>query len=115
MAQRSNRTGEGRSRGRFEKGGAGGPGRPPGSRNVTSAMLRGAFLDAFDELGGRKWLMAQARKDPRTFIRCLTKILPREMAIKVQEQTQPINLYDADAMPIDIRVDEITNEARNSS
>jgi hypothetical protein len=80
----SDQAGEGRdiTSGRFKKGGAGGPGRPPGSRNMSTAMLREAFLNAFDNLGGEEWLVAQARKDPRTFVRCVAKMLPREATIK---------------------------------
>ena len=74
--------GHGHTCGRFQKGGAGGPGRPPGSRNMSTAMLREAFLNAFDSLGGQEWLVAQAKKDPRTFVRCVAKMLPREATIK---------------------------------
>jgi hypothetical protein len=84
VSKQSNQTGEGRNHrsGRFQKGGAGGPGRPPGSRNMSTAMLREAFLNAFGNLGGEEWLVAQARKDPRTFVRCVAKMLPREATIK---------------------------------
>jgi len=44
-------------------------------------MLHATFLAAFDELGGQRWLVAQARKDPRTFIRAVSKLLPREATI----------------------------------
>ena len=94
---KGNGTGRKGASGRFEKGGPGGPGRPPGSPNKTGAMLHGTFLAAFDELGGQEWLVAQARKDPRTFVRALAKMLPREAAVKV-EQTVGIlsNLDDSD-------------------
>ena len=84
MSNPSDQAGEGRdiTSGRFQKGGAGGPGRPPGSHNMSTAMLREAFLNAFDNLGGEEWLVAQARKDPRTFVRCVAKMLPREATIK---------------------------------
>jgi len=49
---------------------------------MSTAMLREAFLNAFDNLGGEEWLVAQARKDPRTFVRCVAKMLPREATIK---------------------------------
>jgi len=45
--------GHGHTRGRFQKGGAGGPGRASGSRNMSTALLREAFLNAFDSLGGQ--------------------------------------------------------------
>jgi hypothetical protein len=67
--------------GRFAEGNPGGPGRRLGSRNRTPAMLREAFLNAFDDLGAQAWLVAQAKKDPRTFIRCLARMLPREIKI----------------------------------
>jgi hypothetical protein len=84
VPKQGNQTDEGRNRtsGRFQKGHPGGPGRPPGSRNMSTAMLREAFLNAFDNLGGEEWLVAQARKDPRTFVRCVAKMLPREATIK---------------------------------
>lgn len=84
MLNPSDQTDDGRdlTSGRFKKGGAGGPGRPPGSRNMSTAMLREAFLNAFGNLGGEEWLVAQAKKDPRTFVRCVAKMLPREATIK---------------------------------
>ena len=94
---KGNGTGRKGVSGRFEKGGPGGPGRPPGSPNRTGAMLHATFLAAFDELGGQEWLVAQARKDPRTFVRALAKMLPREAAVKVEQTfVIPPDLDDSD-------------------
>ena len=54
---------------------------------MTTAMLREAFLNAFDNLGGEEWLVAQASKDPRTFVRGVAKMLPRETTAKVTDET----------------------------
>jgi hypothetical protein len=54
---------------------------------MTAAMLREAFLNAFDNLGGEEWLVAQASKDPRTFVRGVAKRLPRETTAKVTKET----------------------------
>ena len=81
---------------RFEKGNPGGPGRPLGSPNKTNAMLREAFLNAFDDLGGQEWLVEEAKKDPRTFVRCVTKMLPREATVHTD---QPLIFQHPDLSP----------------
>jgi hypothetical protein len=82
VKQTAENGGDGRdTQGRFAEGGPGGPGRPPGVLNKTGAMLRQAFLNTFEQLGGERWLTKQARKDPRTFIRTVSRMLPREATI----------------------------------
>jgi hypothetical protein len=53
-----------------------GPGRPKGTPNRISGNLREAIQDSFNKLGGEKWLLELAKKDPRTFAGLLAKILP---------------------------------------
>ena len=55
-----------------------GPGRPKGTPNRISGNLREAIQESFNKLGGEKWLLELAKKDPRTFASLLAKILPTD-------------------------------------
>jgi hypothetical protein len=57
-----------------------GRGRPKGSRNKVTVELKAAILEAFDTVGGGKYLAGVARADPRTFCALLGRVLP--MTIK---------------------------------
>jgi hypothetical protein len=62
---------------KYQKGQTGNPnGRPKGSANKNTLIIRDAVLDAFLELGGVEWLIEQANKNPTAFISLLAKILP---------------------------------------
>lgn len=61
-----------------------GPGRPKGSKNRFT-LLQHAFLDAFDEVGGKKALTAFG-KNPRNqaeFFKMITKMLPQKIEADV--------------------------------
>ena len=83
MANASN--GKGRDRGvntreirgrPFQKGN---PGKPKGAVGRVSRDMKEMFELALHTLGDEKWLVAAARKDPSTFMRCLAKLLPRSL------------------------------------
>ena len=71
--------------GRWVSGQSGNPnGRPKGTPNRTTASLKEALLNAFDEAGGEGSLVALARSDPRTFATLLGKLIPREVQAEIQ-------------------------------
>ena len=64
-----------------------GMGRPPGSPNKTTASLKAAILEAFDEIGGASWLKDLAENDPRTFSSLLAKLIPSEVSADITSTT----------------------------
>jgi len=70
--------------GRFEHGGRGGPragaGRPPGSKNKTTKVLKDMILGALDRLGGEEYLMKLAIENSSAFASLLGKVLPTTLA-----------------------------------
>lgn len=53
-----------------------GKGRPKGSKNHFGIEAKQAFAEAFDEMGGVKNLVAWARKNPETFYKLYSKLIP---------------------------------------
>lgn len=60
-----------------------GPGRPPGTPNRTTVLLKDALLQAATEAGGKDglvgYLRTQAIKNPGPFMQQLGKILPLQV------------------------------------
>lgn len=60
------------------------PGRPKGSPNKTTALLKDAILQAADTAGGKggiaAYLASQASKNPGPFMALLGKVLPLQIA-----------------------------------
>jgi hypothetical protein len=57
----------------------GGPGRPKGSQNRLTVQVKEAILQAFQEAGGKDYLVKVAHSEPRAFLVLLGKILPTEI------------------------------------
>lgn len=63
-----------------------GPGRPKGSQNRTTALLKDAILKAAQEAGGGgddglvTYLQVQASENPGPFLSLLGKVLPMQVA-----------------------------------
>lgn len=55
-----------------------GTGRGQGVRR-SSISVKDALLNAFDKAGGEDYLLLIARKEPKTFITMLTKLLPTKV------------------------------------
>jgi hypothetical protein len=55
-------------------------GRKKGAPNKTTAALKDAILNAFNEAGGEKYLLTLAKSDPRTFAMLLGRVLPLTVA-----------------------------------
>jgi hypothetical protein len=59
-------------------------GRKKGTKNKTSTALKEAIMNAFEEVGGKKYLVMVAHEDPKTFCTLLGKVLPAELNAKVE-------------------------------
>lgn len=63
--------------------GAPGPGRPKGSQNKTTTLLKDAILQAAKKAGGDEglvgYLEAQAKANPGPFLSLLGKVLPMQL------------------------------------
>jgi hypothetical protein len=55
-------------------------GRRKGTPNKLTRDLREMILGALADAGGRAYLVAQARKNPGSFLRLVGKLLPRQAA-----------------------------------
>ena len=66
-----------------KKGFGPGPGRPKGSVNKTTALLKDAILLAAEEAGGKEglvgYLRTQATMNPGPFMTLLGKVLPTQV------------------------------------
>lgn len=55
-----------------------GAGRPKGTQNKTTIVLRAMILGALDKAGGVNWLRKQADKNPIAFMALLARMLPHQ-------------------------------------
>lgn len=58
---------------------AAGKGRPKGSANKTTALLKDMILQALDKKGGVDYLMTQADLNPTAFLTLVGKVLPLQV------------------------------------
>lgn len=69
------------------------PGRPKGSPNKTTALLKDAILQAADKAGGKAgligYLETQAKENPGPFLSLLGKVLPLQINGGEDESGQP--------------------------
>ena len=71
-------------RGRWVSGESGNStGRPKGTPNRTTADVKQALLNAFDDAGGEAWLVKLAKSEPRVFATLLSKLIPRELEARI--------------------------------
>lgn len=74
--------------------GKAGPGRPKGSLNKTTALLKDAILQAAQQAGGGddglvEYLQKQATENPGPFMALLGKVLPMQIA---GDTENPVNV-----------------------
>lgn len=54
-------------------------GRRKGTPNRVTGDLRALILGALEDVGGRDYLVHQARENPHVFVALLGKVLPRDL------------------------------------
>ena len=54
-------------------------GRKKGTPNKVSSKIKDMVLEALDELGGKDYLVEQAKKNPAAYMGLLGKILPTQL------------------------------------
>ena len=54
-------------------------GRQKGTPNKMTTQVKKAIIEAFDEVGGVKYLVNIAKTDPKTFCALLGRIIPTEI------------------------------------
>lgn len=45
--------------------------------NKLTSSVRDMVRGALDELGGKRWLVREAKKDPRVFVTLVAKLIPQ--------------------------------------
>lgn len=56
-------------------------GRQPGSPNKTTAAVKELIEGALSDLGGKKWLVKAAKKQPGAFMNLISKLIPRDLNV----------------------------------
>lgn len=70
-----------------------GKGRKKGVPNKNTANLKNAIMHAFEQVGGKDYLVKVAEEDQRTFCTLLGKVLPSEIQAQLSSPDGgPINL-----------------------
>ena len=59
-------------------------GRRRGTPNKVTAALKDAITAAFDEVGGKDYLVQVARSDPRVFCTLLGKLIPSQVKAELE-------------------------------
>ncbi len=68
-------------------------GRKKGTANKTTTVLKDAIVNAFEKVGGEKYLVEVAKTDPKTFCSLLARVLPMD----VNGVVKNVNLTAAEA------------------
>ncbi len=63
-----------------------GKGRPKGAENKITKSLKEALLSSFESLGGETWLVQLAESDPKAYASLLSRIIPTESSLKVEDR-----------------------------
>lgn len=65
-------------------------GKPPGTQNKLTAKVKEAIEAAFDTVGGKDYLVAVAKDDPKTFCALLAKVLPKDINLESGQTLEDI-------------------------
>ena len=76
-------------------------GRKKGTPNKTTTLVKEAILRAFEEVGGSSYLAQVAKDDQKTFCTLLGRVLPAEIAGKIEADMNLIVQSGIDAPPGD--------------
>lgn len=60
-------------------------GRKAGTKNNTPSAVADGIIGAYEELGGKKYLVEVARKYPAVFLALLGKLLPKNVNLSGQD------------------------------
>lgn len=71
-------------------------GRKMGTTNLITSDVKAMILGALSDVGGRRYLSAQAIKNPVAFLALVGRIIPREMTVKTNEATLEVTVQDKD-------------------
>lgn len=63
----------------------------------STAELRDAFVESFQEVGGKDWLVKVALDDPKLYAKLFMHAFPREILVSEDGEFIDINDPDADA------------------
>ena len=64
-------------------------GRKPGAQNKLTRELKDMILQALSNVGGEKYLQAQAKKNPNAFMQLVGKVLPLQVKEGGKEPVVP--------------------------
>lgn len=59
---------------------SGGPGRPKGALNKSTAILKDMILGALNDVGGQEYLAWAAKAEPKAFMSLLGRVLPYQLS-----------------------------------
>lgn len=62
-----------------ENRGNAGKGRPKGKPNKSTAAIKDAIIQAFEQAGGVAYLLGVAKDDPKTFCQLIGKVIPLQV------------------------------------
>lgn len=79
------------SRGTLRKGG----GRPKGARNKLPGQIKELVEGALADVGGRDYLVKQARKNPKAFLGLVAKLIPRDLNVSGEVRHTLVELIAA--------------------
>ena len=65
-------------------------GRQKGALNQTTTAVKDAILAAFDEVGGKDYLVEIARSEPRAFLTLLGKLIPAQVRAEIESSDVPL-------------------------
>ena len=65
-------------------------GRPKGSPNKVTVDMQQAVREAFEELGGKDWLVEQAKENPELFMRLAVKLMPTTIEAEVRHSMSDV-------------------------
>ena len=71
-----------------------GAGRPTGSANKLTTELKTTIMEAFEKLGGVKYLVTVGKDNPQTFVNLLARTLPKDIVAEVTIQSHEQQLRE---------------------
>lgn len=76
-----------------------GRGRPRGSKNKLPVQVKELIEGALSEAGGQRYLVTQARKNPKAFLQLVGKLIPRDLNVSGELTHTLVDLIAASYQP----------------